>query len=132
MAAVEEGRAIFNRLRNVLLFSISTSIGEILALVLAILFIGKAPLLAVQIIWINLVAGTLVTAPLGLERKSGDELKQPPRNPKIGLIFPGFILRNLFLALIMGVGIFLVFAWVEPTMSLDKARTMTVLYHGRL
>ena len=125
VAAVEEGRAIFNRLRNVLFFSISTSVGEILALVLAILFIGKAPLLAVQIIWINLVAGTLVTAPLGLERKSGDELKQPPRNPKIGLIFPGFILRNLFLALIMGVGIFLVFAWVEPTMSLDKARTMT-------
>ncbi|MDD5700602.1 MAG: HAD-IC family P-type ATPase [Dehalococcoidales bacterium] len=125
VAAVEEGRAIFNRLRNVLLFSISTSIGEILALVLAISFIGKAPLLAVQIIWINLVTGTLVTAPLGLERKSGDELKQPPRNPKIGLVFPGFILRNLFLALIMGVGVFLVFAWVTPTMNLDRARTIT-------
>lgn len=125
VTAVEEGRAIFNRLRNVLLFSISASIGEILALILAIVFIGEAPLLAVQIIWINLVTGTLVTAPLGLERKFGDELKQPPRNPKIGLIFPGFIWRNLFLALIMGTGVFLLFAWVEPTMSLNKARTLT-------
>jgi len=124
VSAVEEGRAIFNRLRNVLLFSISTSIGEILALILAIIFIGVAPLTAVQIIWINLVAGTLVTAPLGLERKFGDELKQPPRNPKIGLIFTGFIWRNLFLALIMGTGVFLLFLQVEPTMSLDKARTM--------
>ncbi len=125
VAAVEEGRAIFNRLRNVLLFSISTSIGELLALILSILAVGKAPLLAIQIIWINLVTGTMVAAPLGLEPKFGDELKQPPRNPKIGLIFSGFILRNLFLAVLMGIGVFLIFAWLEPRMSLDKVHTIT-------
>lgn len=124
VAAVEEGRAIFNRLRGVLFFSIVTSIVELLALLLALLFVGKAPLLATQIIWINLVTGTMVAAPLGFEPKFGDELKQPPRSPKVGLVFPGFILRNVFLAGIMGIALFLIFAWVEPRMSLDEARTI--------
>ncbi len=125
VAAVEEGRAIFNRLRNVLFFSIVTSFVELLALVLAILVVGKAPLLATQIIWINLVTGTMVAAPLGFEPKFGDELNQPPRNPKTGLVFSGFVLRNLFIAAIMGIAIFLIFAQTEPRMSLDEARTIT-------
>ncbi len=125
VAAVEEGRAIFNRLRNVLLFSISTSIAELIALIVAILAIGQAPLLAVQIIWVNLVTGTMVAAPLGLEPKIGNELKQPPRNPKVGLVFPGFVIRNIFLGLMAGIGIFLIFAWLEPERGLDEARTIT-------
>ncbi|MFC1905367.1 cation-translocating P-type ATPase [Chloroflexota bacterium] len=124
VAAVDEGRAIFERLRNILLFSISTSIGEILALILCIPLLGKAPLLAVQIIWINLVTGTIVAAPLGFEPKYGDELSKPPRDPNVGLIFPGLILRNLFLAVFLGVGIFIIFRWTEPRMSLDEARTI--------
>ncbi|MFC1907191.1 cation-translocating P-type ATPase [Chloroflexota bacterium] len=89
VAAVDEGRAIFNRLRNVVFFLLSTNIGELLALTLSVLFIGKAPMLAVQIIWVNVVTDTAVTVPLGLEPKFGDELRQPPRHPRVGLVFPG-------------------------------------------
>jgi len=66
VAAVDEGRAIFNRLRNVIFFLLSTNLGELLALILAVLFVGKAPLLAVQIIWVNLVTDTAVAIPSGL------------------------------------------------------------------
>ena len=124
VAAVEEGRAIFNRLRNVLFFLLSTNLGELLALILCVLFIGKAPLLAVQIIWVNLVTDTAPAIPLGLEPKSGDELKQRPRHPKVGLLFPGLLLRIVFLAVQMGVGIFLVFSWAEARMSLEEAQTI--------
>jgi len=124
VAAVEEGRVIFNRLRNVIFFLLSTNLGELLALVLTILFIGKAPLLAVQIIWINLVTDTAVDIPLGLEPKVGDELKQPPRHPKVGLIFPGLLLRICFLATLMGVSIFLIFNWAQARTSLEEARTI--------
>jgi len=113
VAAVDEGRAIFNRLRNVIFFLLSTNIGELLALILSILFIGKAPLLAVQILWVNLVTDTTAAIPLGLEPKFGDELKQPPRHPKVGLIFPGLLLRIGFLATLMSVGIFLIFNWAQ-------------------
>ncbi len=124
VAAVEEGRAIFNRLRNVIFFLLSTNMGELLALIITILFVGKAPLLAVQIIWVNLVTDTAAAIPLGFESKSGDELKQPPRHPEVGLIFPGLLLRIGFMAALMGGGIFLIFNWAQARMSLDEARTL--------
>jgi len=124
VAAVDEGRAIFNRLRNVIFFLLSTNLGELLALILSILFIGKAPLLAVQILWVNLVTDTAAAIPLGLEPKFGDELKQPPRHPEVGLIFPGLLLRIGFLAALMSVGIFLIFNWAQARMSLEEARTI--------
>ena len=125
VAAVDEGRAIFNRLRNVIFFLLSTNLGELLALTLSVFFVGKAPLLAVQIIWNNLVTDTAVAVPLGLEAKSGDELKQPPRHPSVGNIFPGMLLRVGFMAIMMGVGIFLVFNWAQQRLSLQEARTIT-------
>jgi len=124
VAAVDEGRAIFNRLRNVIFFLLSTNIGELLALILTILFLGKAPLLAVQIIWVNLVTDTSAAIPLGLEPKIGDELKQPPRHSGVGLLYPGLLLRVGFLAVMMSVGVFLVFNWAQARMSLDEARTL--------
>jgi Ca2+-transporting ATPase len=124
VAAVDEGRAIFNRLRNVIFFLLSTNIGELLALILTILFVGKAPLLAVQIIWVNLVTDTASAIPLGLEPKVGDELKQPPRHPRVGLLFPGLILRITTMAVIMSVGVFTVFNWAQARMSIEEARTI--------
>ncbi|MFC2122708.1 cation-translocating P-type ATPase [Bacteroidota bacterium] len=124
VAAVDEGRAIFNRLRNVIFFLLSTNTGELLALILSVLFIGQAPMLAVQIIWVNLVTDTAVTVPLGLEPKFGDELKQPPRHPKVGLVFPGLLLRVGFMAAMMSAGVFLIFNWAQSRMSLEEARTL--------
>ncbi len=124
VAAVDEGRAIFNRLRNVVFLLLSTNIGELLALILSILFIGKAPLLAVQIIWVNLVTDTASAIPIGLEPKSGDELKQPPRHPGVGILFPGQMLRILSMAVYMGVGITLIFSWAQTRMSIEEARTV--------
>jgi len=125
VAAVEEGRVIFNRLRNVIFFLLSTNLGELLALLLTIFFVGKAPLLPVQIIWNNLVTDTAVAVPLGLEPKVGDELRQPPRHSRVGLIFPGLLLRTGFLATLIGVGVFLIFNWAQTKMSLEEARTIT-------
>lgn len=124
VAAVDEGRAIFTRLRNVIFFLLSTNIGELVALTLSVLFVGEAPLLAVQIIWNNFATDTAMAIPLALEPKSGDELKQPPRHPDVGLVFPGLLVRVGFMALLMGVGIFFIFNWAQQRVSLDEARTI--------
>jgi P-type Ca2+ transporter type 2C len=124
VAAVEEGRVIFNRLRNVIFFLLSTNIGELLALILTIMFIGKAPLLAVQIIWNNLVTDTAVAVPLGLEPRTGNEIKQPPRYPSVGILYPGMMVRVGFMAAMMGFGVFTVFNWAQSRMSIEEARTV--------
>jgi len=124
VSAIEEGRAIFNRLRHVVLFMLSSGLGELLALILSVLFVGKAPLLALQIIWVNLVTGTIMSIPLGLEPKAGDELNQLPRHPKVGLIFPGLLYRITFLAVFLSIGVFLVFRWFYSGASIEEARTV--------
>ena len=124
VAAVDEGRAIFNRLRNVIFLLLSTNIGELLALILCILVIGDKPLLAVQIIWVNLVTDTASSIPLGIEPKSGDELKQPPRHPSVGILFPGQLMRILFMAVYMGAAITLIFSWAQARMPIEEARTL--------
>ena len=67
---------------------------------------------------------TAVAIPLGLEPKFGDELKQSPHHPKVGLIFPGLLFRIGFLAILMGVGICLIFNWAQARVSLEEARTI--------
>ncbi|HEY41249.1 MAG TPA: HAD-IC family P-type ATPase, partial [Dehalococcoidia bacterium] len=124
VSAVEEGRAIFNRLRNVLFFFLATNLGELFALILSVLFIGQAPLIAVQILWVNLVTDTAGGIPLGFEPTFGDELKQPPRNPKVGLVFPGMLLRVVLASLFIGVGTYLVFDWAYTRTTLEEARTI--------
>ncbi|MCM8819808.1 MAG: HAD-IC family P-type ATPase, partial [Candidatus Omnitrophica bacterium] len=124
VAAVEEGRIIFNRLRNAVLFLLTTCFGELFTLILCILFTGKAPLLPIQILWINLVTGALIAIPLGLEPKVGNELKFPPRHPKVGLIYFGMVMRIVWLASALSVGAFLVFVWSLMRYSIEQARTM--------
>lgn len=126
VVAISEGRAIFNRLRNVCTFFIATCFGELFGLLLCVLFLGIAPLLPLQILWINLVSGSVIAIPLGLEPCIGDEMKQPPRDPRSQLIFPGMVFRLLFLAGLLGFGTFFIFYLNEQSMTLEKARTMVL------
>jgi Ca2+-transporting ATPase len=93
VAAVEEGRIVFNRLRNVAFFLLMTCGAELLTLFLSVALYGVSPLEPIQILWINLITGTLVAIPLGLEPGIGNELSQPPRDPRVGLLYPGMLLR---------------------------------------
>jgi len=93
VAAVEEGRVIFNRLRNVTFFLLLTCMSELMTLFLSVALYGESPLEPIQILWVNLVTGAMVAIPLGLEPGSGQELDQPPRAPSVGLLYPGMILR---------------------------------------
>jgi Ca2+-transporting ATPase len=124
VGAVDEGRAIFNRLRNVLFYTLNTNLSELVTLILALIFIGQSPLLAVQILWINLVTDTAGDVPLGLEPKIGDELKQPPRHPTIGLMYPGLLVRIMVMALLIGLGAFLIFSWGSQHLNIEEARTL--------
>ena len=93
VAAVEEGRIVFNRLRNATFFLLLTCCTELLTLFVSVAFYGESPLEPIQILWINLVTGAMVAIPLGLEPGIGNELSQPPRDPRVGLLYPGMLLR---------------------------------------
>ncbi|MBS0630204.1 MAG: HAD-IC family P-type ATPase [Verrucomicrobia bacterium] len=124
VTAIEEGRAIFERLRNVCAFLVTTCFGELFGLILSVIFIGLAPLLPLQILLLNLISGSLIAIPLGFEPKSGHEMEQPPRDHKLGLIYNGMIYRIIYMAFILGLGAFFIF--YNHYSSLDMARTMVL------
>ncbi len=124
VAAIEEGRAIFDRLRNVCAFLLTTCFGELFGLILCVLFIGLAPLLPLQILLLNLISGSLIAIPLGFEPKSGHEMEQPPRDHKLGLIYNGMIFRIIYMAFLLGLGAFFIFN--AHYTNIEKARTLVL------
>ena len=124
VSAVEEGRVIFGNIRRSVFYLLSTNVGELLTWALAIVAGIPLPVVAVQILWINLVTDGVCTIPLGLEPKHSNVLQEPPRRARGGIVYKGMLARIGFVALFMAVGTFLIFRWELPRVGLDEARTM--------
>ncbi len=124
VAAVEEGRVIFSNIRRSVFYLLSTSAGELITWITAILLGIPLPVVAVQILWINLVTDGVCTIPLGLEPKHSNVLEQPPRRKKSGIVYRGMLLRIAFVALFMSLGTLLIFRWELPRVGLEEARTI--------
>jgi Ca2+-transporting ATPase len=109
VAAVEEGRTIYDNLRKFITFSVAGNIGKVLVMVLAP-FLGKPlPLLPLQLLWLNLLTDGLLGLALGLEPPERDVMRRPPYSPKEG-VFSGGLGATMLLvggwigALGLGVG----------------------------
>jgi Ca2+-transporting ATPase len=86
VAAVEEGRAIFDNIRRFIHFLLSCNIGELLAMFLASLLGLPLPLLPIQILWVNLATDSLPALALGVEPAEPGGMDRPPRPPSEGVI----------------------------------------------
>ena len=122
--AVEEGRVIFSNLRRVVFFLMTTNLGEVITLALALMIGLPLPLTAIMILWINLVTDGACTIPLGIEPKHWDVLKQPPRPPAEGVLDWITLRRMFILAPIIAVGTIGLFAYELRTGSEMHAQTI--------
>ena len=94
--AVEEGRGIYTNIKKTVLFLLSTNIAEVLAMfaiVIMSLFVVKynlpTPLLAIHILWVNLITDSLPAVALGADEKESGIMDDKPRNPKESLFSKG-------------------------------------------
>ncbi len=124
IGAVEEGRTIFANLRKVVQYLLATNTGEVLTFIVAIVSGLPLPLLPVQILWVNLVTDGFSTAPLSVEPKEGDVLRQPPRDPREPVVTKRSIWRIAMVALIMTIGTLGAFYYSLRADGLPTARTM--------
>lgn len=76
--AVEEGRLVYRNVKKLILYLVATSMASVLALLSALVLGYPLPLLAVQILWINIVTEGTVTVTLIMDPPQGDEMKRPP------------------------------------------------------
>ena len=102
VAAVKEGRGIYDNIRKSIHFLLSSNIGEIITIFVAILLGLKAPLVAVQLLWVNLVTDSLPAIALGVEPAPDDIMLKKPISPKKGMFSDGLVFKILFEGTMIG------------------------------
>ncbi|MTI95008.1 MAG: cation-translocating P-type ATPase [Firmicutes bacterium] len=127
VAAVEEGRIIYDNIRKFIRFLLSCNAGEICTMFFAMLLGFPLPLRAIQILWVNLVTDGLPALALGMEPGSPGIMKRPPRPVDEGILARGMGAGILFTGLSIGVLTLMVFAiGLARGLTLEHARTMAL------
>lgn len=126
VAAVEEGRIIYDNIKKYLTFLLSCNVAEILVLGLAGLIGWPLPLLAMQILWVNLTTDGLPALALGVEPAELDLMKRRPRDPGEA-VFSGPVLWALTgMSLLIFVGLMPIFYYHWQAEGVPKAQTMAL------
>ena len=130
--AVKQGRNIFDNIKKAIHFLIATNIGEIVAIFVGLLLGIKSPLLAIQLLWINLVTDSFPAIALGLERAEPDIMNRLPRNPKKSIFADGLWGKIITEGTMLGMLTLLAFSIGTKKYGVDVGRTMAFLALGLL
>ena len=130
--AVKEGRNIYENIRKAIHFLISTNIGEIVAIFIGLLLGIKSPLLAIQLLWINLITDSLPAIALGLEKADSDIMNKKPRDNRKGLFANGLWSKIIAEGTMIGILTLLAFGIGNRLYGIEIARTMTFVCLGML
>lgn len=101
--AIEEGRNIYNNIKKAVIFLLSCNLGEVVTILVSILFSWPIPLLPTQILWINLITDSLPAIALGIDPGDKDVMKKKPRNPKESFFAHGAGLRAILGGTLIGI-----------------------------
>ncbi len=110
VSAVEEGRSIYKNMKKVLLYLFSTSLGELIVIIAAILMGYPLPVLAVQLLWLNLVTDGFLDAALAMEKKEPGLLKEKFVRPKKWIVDGWMAQRMGLMAVTMAVTTLIIFS----------------------
>jgi P-type Ca2+ transporter type 2C len=109
--AIEEGRVIYANLRKVIHFLFTCNLSEILTIFVAILLGFPAPLLPLQILWVNLVTDILPAMALISDPAEPDAMRRPPRNRQDALVTWRFGRRMLAEGTLLSAGVLAAYLW---------------------
>ncbi len=133
IAAIREGRIVYTNIRKMVFYLFSTTLGETLTMIGALLIGLPLPVTAIQILWINLVTDTLMVLPLGLEPAEDDVMKHSPRKPKAPLLDTVMIQRLILMGITLsGVTLFVLARNTQvESLAYAQAIAFTMLVTGQ-
>ena len=123
VAAVKEGRRIYDNIVKAIQFMLSTNLGEVLVLFIAVMCNMVAPLLPIHILWINLVTDSLPALALSVDPAQRDVMRRRPTDSRRGIMTRGFTLRIILQGILISALTLTAYA-IGLEVSIDTARTM--------
>ena len=130
--AVKQGRNIYDNIKKAIHFLIATNIGEIVTIFMGLVLGLKAPLLAIQLLWINLVTDSLPAIAIGLEPPEKDIMKRQPIDSRRGIFAGGLWSKIIVEGIMLGMLTLLAFSIGNKYFCLEVGRTMAFIALGML
>ena len=130
--AVKQGRNIFDNIKKAIHFLIATNIGEIVTIFVGLLLGVKSPLLAIQLLWVNLVTDSLPAIALGLEPPEKNIMNRPPRDSRKSIFADGLMGKIVVEGFMIGMFTILAFFIGNKYYGIEVARTMAFISLGML
>ena len=125
--AVKEGRHIYDNIKKAIHFLIATNVGEIITIFFGLLLGFDSPLLAIHLLWINLVTDSLPAIALGMEPIDKYAMYKKPKNPKKGIFSDGLWFDIIFEGTMIGFLTLFAFYIGTKNFGIDVGRTMAFI-----
>ncbi|MCY3834121.1 MAG: cation-translocating P-type ATPase [Chloroflexi bacterium] len=119
VAAIEEGRAIYDNIKKFIKYMLSSNVGEILVMFVALLIHLPIPLLAIQILWINLVTDGLPAIALGFEPAEKGVMRRRPRPTNESIFAGGAGIHIVLVGVLIAILTLISYVWGYSTIGLD-------------
>ncbi len=123
--AVEEGRGIYANIKKTVLFLLSSNIAEVLLMFFIIIVGLPSPLIAIHLLWVNLVTDSLPAIALGMQPKEKDVMDESPRDPNEGIFARGGLAITIGYGAILTIGVILAYfipAWTNGVHGLNTIK----------
>ena len=130
--AVRQGRNIYDNIKKAIHFLIATNIGEIVTIFIGLLLGLETPLLAIQLLWINLVTDSFPAIALGLEKEENGIMERKPRNSKESIFAGGLWYKIITEGIMLGSLTLFAFALGNKYYGVQVGRTMAFVSLGLL
>lgn len=128
--AVKQGRGIYENIRKAIHFLIATNIGEIVTIFMGLLLGMSTPLLAIQLLWINLVTDSLPAIALGLEKEDKNIMNKKPKDSRKGIFSDGLWSKIIVEGTMLGILTLVIFSFGNRFYGLEVGRTMAFVTLG--
>ena len=119
VSAIRQGRIIFENIRKCIIFLLSCNLSEILVISIAAFLSLSSPLSPLQILYLNLITDVFPALALAVSRGNANIMKQPPRDPKEGILVIRDWQAVITYAIIITLSIFIVFIYSRDYLQLD-------------
>ncbi len=127
VAAVREGRTVYDNIRKVIAWTLPTNGGEVLAIAVALMLGLTLPMTPPQILWVNMILTITLGLVLAFEPAEPSVMQRRPRSPQAPLLSPFMVWRVILVSVLFTLGVFAIMAWADHRgFGVELARTMVV------